>query len=188
MRPIAENHTTITKKMFHEGMAAVADPKTKLTLRIATIIIVILFAAFGIYSAVTSGNPLMLVGECIFIIVIAAWVLYFMPRSNINTKYKIMSRNANGEPQRSVTFYEESFAVYAEGGKSITVSYKNVKEIKETANLFIFVCKDQPSVMIAKNGFTKGSIDIVRETINKIPKPKKHTLAEIAKGSYGQEE
>ncbi len=188
MRTIAENHITITKKLYHEGMAAVANPKTKRTLRIAAVIIVVLFAAFGIYSAVRGGSPFMLIVEAVLIIAMAAWVLYFLPRSNINSKYKVMTRNAGGEPQRNTTFYDDNLTVFAESGKTINVPYQKIKEIKETEHLYIILCKDQPGVMISKDGFTKGSMDDVKAVIERIPKPKKQTIAEIAKAKRSDDE
>lgn len=184
MRPIAENHTSVTKKLFHEGMDAVTNPKYKLILRITAAVVVILFAAFGIYNVIRGGSPLMLAGELLFIVVLCAWILYFMPRSNRNTKYKLMSQQAGGEPQRSITFFEDHFVVYAEGGKSITVPYSGITEIRETPHLYIVMRNSGPSVMISKEGFTTGDMNTVKSAVEKTPKAKKQTLAEIANKSY----
>lgn len=165
MAPIIENQTIITRPIFLEWRKSNYSASYKKTIRIFTILILVLFAgALGWFY--TQGiPPVMMIGEFLFIFAIYLWVILFLPRSRNKSQYKALCQAANGTPKRTVRFYADSFTVTTESGNVREFSYKNVHTMKETEHLYVLVNESDIDIILDKNGFLTGTIAQVREFI-----------------------
>lgn len=160
--PIAENHVTITRALFNEGMHAIGKKGYLKGMRNLTILLVLAYILIAVWTFYNNGSPFMLIGETFTLTVLLLWMFIFLPRSKLKTKYKIMSQNGLVTPSRIIRFYEDSFTVTNGSGKMTNISYKKVSEWQETKNLYILHCDKNTWVLLSKEGFTFGSFDVVK--------------------------
>lgn len=167
MKPIAENHITITQELFDEGMRAIRNKNyKKLILKFisAFILLNIAVAFYIIYSGI---NPIYLAGEIIFFIGIIIWSIFVLPQTIRRKNYKAMQKDSSEIPTRTVDFFENYLLVTSNTGTEVSISYKDVINWQETKHLWIIRCKNNLSILIKKDGFSIGNINIVQSAVNK---------------------
>ncbi len=163
--PIAENHITITRKLFNEGrLASRSENYRRNVLRLSGILALILIIT-ALWLLCTGGSLIYLAGEVIFIAALLIWLSFILPGTGGKNRYQAMTRGASA-PQRTTVFYQDHLEVTTESGRKVTVPYQNIKKISESKNLWVLSCKGRIGVMIKKDGFTAGNMDAVRESIN----------------------
>ena len=167
MNPIAQNHITITKDYYFEGMKAISNKKNIKLFRIIAAIILVIYACVNTFGAAQSGNINLfsVIGQFLIIIALILCICVYMPYSSRKSKYKMLCRQAGGEPQRRLEFFSSYLMVYADGGRNANISYRNIDRIKETQNLLVFHCTDGIVTFIDKNGFSSGDMTMVLEAI-----------------------
>lgn len=164
--PIAENHITITRRLFNEGRLTSRNENYRQNvLRLSGILalILVITAAWLLY---TGGSLIYLAGEIIFTVALLIWLIFILPGTGGKSRYQAMTQGSSTPPQRTTVFYQDRLEVTAESGKKVTVPYKDIEKISESKNLWVLSCKGKIGVMIKKDGFTKGNMDDARKYIN----------------------
>lgn len=161
--PVAENHITITKKIFNEGrLASRNENYRKNVLRLAGILALIL-AATAVWLICTGGSLIYLAGEVIFAAALLVWLIVVLPANGGKSRYQAMMQGTSAPPRRTTVFYQDYLEVTAESGKKTVVPYSDVEKIIESRNLWVLSCKGRIGVMIKKDGFIRGNMDEVRK-------------------------
>ncbi len=167
MKTIAENHITITRQLFTEGTIAVKKSKyRKASFKLAAVLLLVCLISAILVLAVRV-NPVYLVGEFIFIAALLIWLIFVLPKTGCKTRYKAMSGSKNAPPVRKILFYEDHLIVTADSGKETAIPYADIGQMIESSHLWILKSKNGIGVLLKKNGFTFGNIDIVRKYIQK---------------------
>jgi hypothetical protein len=156
---IAENHITISRSLFDEGMSAIQRTSYKKSTRHLAVILTVLFVAVAAYF-LYNGIPLIfLLGECIFLGALMFWISVMLPKSRRRSKYKVMSQNGAITPERTVLFYDDHLKAVTNNGKETVISYEDVQSCLETSHLWILNCNGNLGILLSKDGFTQGSFD-----------------------------
>ncbi|MGN0353405.1 MAG: hypothetical protein ACI4ES_17330, partial [Roseburia sp.] len=82
MKPItqiAENHITITRKLFNEGMRAVENKSYNKEIRLLALILTVLYLIVAIWLIYTGGSLFFLLGESIFLAALLFWLFIMLP-------------------------------------------------------------------------------------------------------------
>lgn len=163
MDPIAENHITITRKIFDEGrLASRNEHYRKNVLRLAAVLAVVLVIT-AVWLVWTGGSLIYLAGEVIFAAALLFWLLVILPGNGGKSRYQAMTQGASEPPRRTTVFYQDHLEVTAESGKKTVVPYSDVEKISESRNLWVLSCKGKIGVMIKKDGFIRGNMDEVKK-------------------------
>ena len=168
--PIARNQFTVTKKLFTEGKIATLGDSYRKAARILCIILILVLVVTGIWLLYSGGSLFYLFGEIFFTAVVIVWLTVFVPRSGAKRGYRAMASGSDTSPERTTLFYHDHFTSVTETGKSVTFLYKDVEKLTETKNLWVMTCKNKMGVMIKKDGFTLGNMDLVKEQLERSPK------------------
>ena len=167
MKAIAENHITITRQLFTEGDIAVKSSKYRKSLaKLAAILLLVCLVSVILVLAVRV-SPVYLIGEFIFIAALLIWLIFILPKTGCKTRYKAMFGVKNTPPFRNVLFYEDRLTVIADSGKETTIFYADIARIFQSAHLWILKSKNGAGVLLKKDGFIFGNMDIVQESIQK---------------------
>ena len=168
--PIARNQFTVTKELFTEGKIATLGGSYRKAARILCIILILVLAGTGIWMLFSGGSLFYLFGEILFTALIIVWLTVFVPRSGAKRGYRAMISASDKTPERTTLFYHDHFTSVTETGKNVTFLYKDVENLTETKSLWVMTCKNKMGVMIKKDGFTLGNMDIVKEQLERSPK------------------
>lgn len=163
MPSIVETQTSITRPIFLEWRKSNISAAYKKSLLKFMIFMVILFAGILAWMFSQGIPPVMMAGQLLFMLAIFLWVILVLPRSRSKSQYKALCKAANGIPTRTVRFYPYQLTVTTETGKVREFSYNKIHTMRETENLYILVNESNLDIVIAKNGFVKGSIEQIRE-------------------------
>ena len=79
--PIAENHVTITRALFNEGMHAIGKKGYLKGMRNLTILLALAYILIAVWTFYNNGSPFMLIGETFTLTVLLLWMFIFLPRS-----------------------------------------------------------------------------------------------------------
>lgn len=164
-KPIAENHTMISRTLFNEGMRAVENKRYKNEVKKLILILVILYLLVAAWLVYTGGSPVFLLGESIFLGAILCWLMFMLPNARRRDKYKAMSQGSDKVPERTIRFYQDHLSVTANSGKVTDIPYHKITGWQETRNLYILNCTEKNSILVSKNGFILGNFDIVKSKI-----------------------
>lgn len=85
---IAENHITITRALFNEGMHAIGKKGYLKGMRNLTILLVLAYVLIAVWTFYNNGSPFMLIGETFTLTVLLLWMFIFFPEASgkLNTK------------------------------------------------------------------------------------------------------
>lgn len=159
---IAENHITVTRPIFDEGMQAIENPAYKKTI-FRTVAAVAAFALIiGIHLVYTGSSPFLFLGECVFIAAVMLWLFVLLPKRKRNNKYKAMGQGSNELPSRITRFYPSRFCAITNTGKEVTVPYTDVLSWQETEHLWILNCANNLGLLLDKKGFVTGNFEVIR--------------------------
>ena len=162
--PIAENHITITRKLFNEGMHAVENKNYKKEIKLLALILTLLYLIVAVWLIYTGGSLFFLLGESIFLAALLYWLFIMLPGTKRKNKYKSMSQGMDTVPERVIRFYQNHMSISSNSGKATDITYQEVIGWEETNNLYIINCTKKRSVLVSKGGFTTGSFDIIKST------------------------
>lgn len=165
MKPIAENHITITRKLFTEGSMATKNKDYQKIILKFGVSITLFCITIGIWFIYTGKNLIHLIGELIFIAALLLWIIFILPRSGNRSRYKAMCQSLQEPPVRTISFFQDYLLVLPKVGKEISIPYKNVLGWTETKNLWILNCENNLGVMLKKDGFSTGTIELVKDAI-----------------------
>lgn len=165
---IAENQITITRSLFEEGRLASRSSNYRKTVIRLSIVLALLLAATALWLICTDGPLIYLAGETIFIIALLCWLIFILPRTGGKRKFEAMTQGMSQAPRRTTRFFKDHFEVLSETGKRTSFDYSDILRITESRNLWVLICKDKSGILLKKDGFTLGKMDIVLERISNI--------------------
>lgn len=168
MKSIAENHITITRKLFNEGIIATRNKNYIKTVTKLAFALILFFIIASIWIISTGENPIYLAGEFAFIIILLFWLVFILPRTGNRKHYKSMCLSSSETPTRTTRFFQDHALVISETGKEVFIPYKDVLELKESKNLWILNCQNNQGILLKKDGFSTGSIETVKKAITQI--------------------
>lgn len=160
--PLAENHITISRTLFDEGMRAVENKEYEKSVKKIAVSLTIIFAIAAAWLLYIGGSLIFLLGEAIFLGALLFWLTIMLPGSRRKGKYKTMLHGCDNVPSRTTIFYQEHLTVITNNQKETTIPYSDVIGYQETNSLYILNCKNKISVLLDKMGFVVGSFDIVK--------------------------
>lgn len=160
----AESEYTLTEKLFREGMGRVNRDTYGRTVKKALIALAVLWTALAAVTIYISRSLFFALVE--FLVVgAAAWTIAVsIPRSRVKRSWTAMRERSGGEMGRRVRFYQDRLEV-APGGT--VVLYGDVEEVLDTRRLLILITDKKAGVLVAKEGFTAGGPETVRELLEK---------------------
>lgn len=161
--PLAENHITISRALFDEGMCAVENKDYEKSVKKVAVGLAVIFAAAAAWLLYSGGSLLFLLGEGIFMGALLFWLTIMLPNSRRKGKYKAMMQGCNEAPKRTTIFYQEYLTVMANNGNETTIPYSDIIGYQETKNLHILNCENNIHVLLNKNGFSIGDFDTVKK-------------------------
>ena len=159
---IAENHISITRKLFNEGMRAVENKSYKKEIKKLILVLAILYLVVVVWLLCTNGSLLFLLGESIFLGAILFWLIVMLPDTKRRNKYKAMMQGMDNVPERTIKFYQDHLTVIANSGKVTDIPYSEITGWQETRNLYILNCSKNIHLLISKSEFTFGDFEIVK--------------------------
>lgn len=161
---IAENHISISRKLFDEGMRAVENKSYKTEIRKLILVLTVLYLIVAAWLIRTGSTLVFLLGETVFLGAMLFWLIFMLPNTKRRNKYQAMSQGASSIPERTIKFYQDHLSVTANSGKVTVISYDEIREWKETKNLYILNCNNNTHLLVSRNGFTFGNFDIVKSS------------------------
>lgn len=160
--PLAENHITISRALFDEGMRAVESKEYKKSVKKVAVSLIIIFVIAATWLLYTGGTLLFLLGEGIFLGALLFWLMIMLPDSRRKGKYKAMMQGCDNAPTRTTVFYQDYLTVIANNGNETTIPYNDIIGYQETRNLYILNCKNTVNVLLDKTEFSTGNFDAVK--------------------------
>lgn len=160
MEPIAVNRITVTRDLFGESHEAVFSHRRQKTLLWCGII----FAAFGLVLLALQSRapaaqglylPLLLTGG-----VVILWAAT-LKKSDLSRKWRAFQGKSGDQALRTVTFDRTGMTVDTGQGEPARIEYTEIRETRETPRLYLLLCSGHRGVLLAKDGFEKGSWDAV---------------------------
>ena len=157
---LAENRFTITKKLFYEGMALISRDSYGKFVKKMTIALLGVWLVMFIVTLTANANPLIALGELALVAFLCFWISVYLPRSRAKRTFK----GLQGDLTRTVRFYADRMEMESDN-RSEEIAYDQVKDILQSRNLLVLVCKNSIGVMLALDGFTIGDAEKVRNII-----------------------
>ena len=105
--PIAENHITITKKLFNEGMRAAENKNYKKEIKLLALILTVLYLIVAVWLIYTGGSLFFLLGQTIFLAALLYWLFIMLPGTKRKNMYKSMCQGMDTAPVRVIRFYQD---------------------------------------------------------------------------------
>lgn len=161
MEKIAENTTTVNKKLYYEAMTAADDYRSSALNSIYT-----LLGAWAIllaYTLMRGVNVIMVFVELGILTLAGLWLLLILPRRKYSKAYYAYWSECGGKMERKTVFYEE--CCVADG---TVLAYKDMDVVKQTKRLLVLRTADKTGVILLLDGFTLGSGQAVADQIHKI--------------------
>lgn len=159
---IAENHISISRALFNEGMRASEDSRYKKSIRKIIFVLLAVYLIIAAWLLHTDGSLFYLLVESVFLGAMFFWAIVVLPSSRRRGKYKAMAQNTGSAPERTIKFYTDHLSVTADSGKVTVINYGDITGWKESKNLYILNCSSNTAVLISKNGFLSGDFDMVK--------------------------
>lgn len=155
MNPQAENRFTVTKPLFYEGMLRLSrDTYGKFASR-AMLVFFAIWAVLLLFTLLTGGN-LNSVLFCLGVIVLlGVWLCIWTPRNNAKKAWRSLQSQYGDSAKRITRFYNDHLEISGDCAEK-SVSYTDIREIKQSKNLILLVGFDKVGIMLAKDGFTRG--------------------------------
>ena len=166
MRHQAENRFTVTQALFREGFLRISrDGYGKFAAK-AMLVFGGIWLALLAFTLITGGSMANVMFSLFVIAVIGVWICIWTPRNNAKKAWQAQQSRYGDTMLRVTRFYDDHLEIRGDCPEK-TVTYDNIKEIKESKNLILLVCYDKMGILLSQTGFTQGNVDIVRELIEK---------------------
>lgn len=156
MEKLAENQFAITKSLFMEGMLRISRDGYGRAAVKAMLVVLGLWCAFFLYTLTVGGDVVHALGFLIILGIAGLWLCVGMPRANARRAWRALEGKYGNNPQRTTSFYPDHLEIHGESLEK-HISYKEIIQIKQSRRLLILVCDDKTGVLVAMDGFTKGT-------------------------------
>ena len=154
-KPFAENHLTLTERLFQEASRA-AQPesyqKSVRKLGIAGIVLILVSLAI---MELMHMNMLFLFGEILIVTMTLVWMMVIYPKARARARYKDL-REGQGTPQRTTQFFTDCLAINSNGSETI-MKYRDLIRVQYTDHLIILYSNDQRAIILDQNRFSPHS-------------------------------
>lgn len=161
---LAENQFTITKKLFYEGMALISrDSYGKFVKKVTIVLLAVWLVLFTI-TLIANGNLLITLGELVLVAFLCLWISVYLPRSRSKRMFKELQQQGN--LTRTTRFYTDHMEMKSENRRE-EIAYDQVKDVLQSQNLVVLICKNRIGVMLTLDGFTVGDAEKVRSIIQR---------------------
>lgn len=165
--PIAENHISISHKLFNEGLRAAGSKTYKKEIHKVILILSVLYVTVAVWLWYTGGSLFFLLSESIFLGMLLLWLIFMLPVTKNRSKYNAMVQGTDRIPKRITRFYSNHLSVTTETEKVTTIPYDDILGWQETRNLYILNCNKNIAVLLDKKGFAIGDFLTVTTMIFK---------------------
>lgn len=156
MEKLAENQFTITKRLHREGMLRISREGYGKAAAKAMLVIFGLWLAFFLYTAAAQGDILHCLGFLVIIAAAGLWLCVGMPRSNARRQWRVLEAKYGSSLQRTTSFYPDHLVILGDGLEK-QIYYEDIQQILRSPRLLILICGVKTGVLIARDGFTKGT-------------------------------
>lgn len=156
MEVLAENQFTITKSLYMEGMLRISRDGYGKSARRVMLVILGLWLVFFLYTIAAQGDILHSLGFLVIIGMAGLWLCVGMPRSNAKRLWTALEGKYGSSLQRTTFFYPDHLLILGDGLEK-QIFYHEIQQIKQSRRLLILVCEDKTGVLIARDGFTRGT-------------------------------
>lgn len=164
MDKLAENHFTITKQLFMEGMLRISRDGYGRSARKAMLILLGLWSGFFLYTIAAKGSIAQALGFLVILAIAGLWLCAGMPRSHARRAWRTLVGQYGTNLQRTTCFYADHLEIQGQGVEK-TIPYEDISEIKQSRRLLILVCRDKTGVLVALDGFIAGNGNEVKALI-----------------------
>ena len=176
MEPVAVNCITVDRALFAEAHSAIFSVRRQKMLLYAGIV----FCVFGlIFLAVQMNSPAVSsigVPALLSGIIVVIWALT-LRKSELRKKYRAFERRNGSASSRVVSCYSRYLTVETESAEPVQIDYPDILDHNTTDHLCILICRGRTGVLLAKDGFTVGSWQLLLDTVELA---KKQALEEAA--------
>ena len=159
---IAENRYTLTKELFDEGMKRVSQGKDAPLIRKTVLWISAAWLVMTAAAVILNQNLLFILFETLMIVLIILWLTIFLPGRKRRTVYRRLEEQYGSEMERTTRIYTDEIIVNA-AGREIRFPNNDIEKILETGRLLILLTSGSTGILLAKDGFIRGSEAAVRE-------------------------
>lgn len=154
MKVLAENHITVTKSLFMEGMLRISRDSYGKTARRAALVLLGLWVALLIFTLSVNGGLWQTTGILICVVFVSLWLLVVMPRSHAKKAWKAQESRYGSTMERTARFYDDHLQIQGDCLEK-TVAYSEIQQIKYSRRLMILITQDRVGIMLALDGFGK---------------------------------
>ena len=161
MDKVAENQFTITKSLFMEGMLRISRDGYGKSAGKAMLVVLGLWVVFFLYTIAAGRDVVHALGFLIILGVAGLWLCVGMPRSNARRLWRALEGKYGSDLCRTTSFYPDHLEIRGEGLEK-HIPYTEIIQIKQSRRLLILVCEDKTGVLVAQDGFTKGTVNDVK--------------------------
>ena len=165
MEFLAQNHTTITKRLFREGMLRISRDGYGKSARKSVLIFLGMWLVFLIWTLSSGGSILQTLAPLGLVVLLAMWVCVYLPRYNAGRLWKAQEAKYGSRIERTVRFYPEHLTVTGEGVDQ-TVPYGQIIQIKESRNLLVLICESKTGILLSRTGFSGMNEDEIKALIH----------------------
>lgn len=156
MEKLAENRFTITKSLFMEGMLRISRDGYGKAAGKAMLLILGLWGAFFLYTLAVGENVMQTLGFLLIAGLAGLWLCVGMPRSHAGRGWRALEGKYGSNLLRTTSFYPDHLEIQGDGLEK-HISYDEIIQIKRSRRLLILICKNKAGVLLALDGFTKGT-------------------------------
>lgn len=157
----AENRFTLTRELFVEGSKRLdQEERAPFVRKIMAVLAVVwvLTSAFMVWKGAHWVLPAV---EFVVVVAIYVWMSVYAPRVAARKGWQsVVNRCGEDGMERDTLFYEDRLEA-GSGSGTLIVNYEDVRKTLESQNLIILLTADSRGIMLLKDGFTKGGMDVV---------------------------
>lgn len=150
---LAENRTTVTKKLFREGMLRISRDGYGRSAGKAVLVLLGMWLVFLIWTLCSGGSFAQSLGSLGLVGLLALWICVYLPRYNAGRFWKAQEAKYGSVMERTVRFYPDRLTVTGEGIAQ-SVAYSQITGIKESRNLLVLICENKTGILLSRTGFS----------------------------------
>lgn len=157
--PLAVNQSKIDRALHFEAVRSISGRRRYLICVIGGFILIPICMLNGNRAMAVMALMICVLGIC------------SGPLKGWRDYNKLKRQYPAGEWGKSLRFFEDHVESEGESGRISAASYEQLKKIRETEHLYILDFGNRaPASMMTRDGFTKGSIEVVREAVKRSEK------------------